>query len=897
MKVRSYERSALWRSAFSKKRNDPDELDRTALAAAFRELRDRAGMLVGEIHSILPQLTVHDLTHADTLWDVASEICGPEITLNPLEGFVLGASFLLHDAGMALAAYPNGLKDLENSAEWRDAVVSAWKKKGVEEPTDAQRAEPDKDIHNEAIFQVLRSRHASQAKTLATAIWTHPATGTRLALVPNDDLLDSYGELIGNISASHHWPLSEVARYFGDPTPASAAWPREWEVNGLFLACLLRCADACAIDETRAPSFLFAIRNPSGESKRHWAFQNKIYPAKRRDDALIFECKSPFLENESDDWWLCYDAIEIADTELRGSDALLTDRHYQPFATRRIIGAGDPAVLIQSIRVEGWKPVNTQPKISNPQSVIERLGGKALYGDRPIVPIRELIQNSVDAIRARRFLDVHFGHASNRDSAGLIAIEIRKIEDTSDYWIAVEDDGIGMSERVMTQSLLDFGNSFWSSATAAQLYPGLPSEKSFRPIGKFGIGFFSIFMYSDVATVMSHEFRGARDVWNILSFKHGVRARGNFSVGKTPDEIIHPDASTRIKIRVNRQFLFSLAEIDRRLEEIENETDLMLEKSITSKVAELVCALDVPVQYSFLGMTQAQLNDPPIYEKDSEYISRLLGNENLTELQKRFLVPLGSSEDRFYGYCGLNVTRSAHATLKSVGGLVNRERFGSREDIVGIAEYKVTTANREPDALAAPQEVIDAWVKEQIARVLCEPLSGLEREHAAYSLGNLGRDIRPIFAVTTSEGVLNLEETMFRFLECKAAIIPAERHGAGGIEYYYFSLPDKENGLYLGVADIEFNEFSLCPSWSDHFAMIPGQLKPDVVPGDYSSFWSTIINTLRDRSIGFKLSFRENFELGKYTGLDSLRHNIKNGDVVAGGAVKLTVDAAATDKG
>ena len=95
MKVRPYERSTLWRSAFAKRRNDPDERDRNALALAYGQLRERAGELVGEIHAIFPQLTVHDLTHADALWDVASEICGPNFDLNPLEGFVLGAEFSL----------------------------------------------------------------------------------------------------------------------------------------------------------------------------------------------------------------------------------------------------------------------------------------------------------------------------------------------------------------------------------------------------------------------------------------------------------------------------------------------------------------------------------------------------------------------------------------------------------------------------------------------------------------------------------------------------------------------------------------------------------------------------------------------------------------------------------
>jgi hypothetical protein len=341
MKVRPFERSALWRSAFVKKKGDPDERDREALAEAYRQLRERAGALVGEIHAVLPQLTVHDLTHADALWDVASEICGPNYRLNPLQAFVLGASFLLHDAGMALAAYPGGLSELKATAQYRDAIVAAWKKRGIDEPLGDQRENPPDDICDEATFQVLRARHASQAKVLATALWTHPETGRPMALVQNDDLLESYGELIGNISASHHWPITELARFFGDATPASAAWPRDWEVDGLVLACILRCADACAIDETRAPSFLFALRKPQGVSKRHWTFQNKLYPGKRRDDALVFESKSGFDDRQSEDWWLCFDAIGIADKELRGADALLSDRKRLPFLTRRVAGAND----------------------------------------------------------------------------------------------------------------------------------------------------------------------------------------------------------------------------------------------------------------------------------------------------------------------------------------------------------------------------------------------------------------------------------------------------------------------------------------------------------------------------------------------------------------------------
>jgi hypothetical protein len=892
MKVRPYDRSTLWRSAFAKVQDDPDERDREALANAYQQLRSRAGDLVNEIHRALPDLTVHDLNHSDTLWDVASEICGGEYKLNPLEGFVLGASFLLHDAGMALAAYPGGLKELEESVEWRDAVVSIWKKQGIEDPSDLQRADPNAEVRSEAIFQVLRARHASQAKTLATAVWKHPTTGVPLALVQNDDLLESYGELIGNISASHHWPLPEVARFFGDPTPASAAWPREWKVNSLLLACILRCADACAIDETRAPSFLFAIRKPIGHSKRHWAFQNKIYPARRREDGLVFESKSPFRASESEDWWVCFDAIDVADRELRDSDALLTDRYCNPFAVRRIVGASDPEVLVKTVRVEGWKPVNTQPKISDPQSVIERLGGKQLYGNNPMVPIRELIQNSVDAIRARRFLDLRFCPSGCDRFPGQILLEITHGE-AGEYWIAVEDNGIGMSERTITRSLLDFGNSFWSSPAAAELYPGLPSEKGFRPVGRFGIGFFSIFMYSDVAKVMSREFKGARDAWNVLSFEHGVRGRGNFSVETTPEEIRYADANTRIRIRVDDEFLWLLAKMNPMSAKTDEEKTKVFERAIISKVRDLVCALDVRVKLRFLNEPLMDLNDPLIYEKDLEAIWNFVFRESLfkEKNQKKMLAPMGHPPNPCYGFCGLNISDAFHSTMKSVGGFVMREPYGRMESIVGIAEYKITSANREPEDLAAPRDVIDDWVKDQIARVLREPLSDFEREDAARNLGLMFGDMRPLFFTRTSVGCLNLDEMIAALKDAKVAVFPVNVYRSEGVDEYNFSLPRIANEFQLSVPDIEFARFTVCPKWSTLSAIrkdASGLILNDVISGTYKDVWSTIINTLREAKIEFALNFQKGATIGKYIGLDSLRHDLKTGDDVVSNVIRIS---------
>ena len=81
---------------------------------------------------------------------------------------------------------------------------------------------------------------------------------------------------------------------------------------------------------------------------------------------------------------------------------------------------------------------------------------------------------------------------------GLIKVGFRS--DAEQTWLFVEDNGIGMSEQVLTGPLLDFGASFWRSPLAMEEFPGLMAA-GMHAIGRFGIGFFSVFMLGPVIRV------------------------------------------------------------------------------------------------------------------------------------------------------------------------------------------------------------------------------------------------------------------------------------------------------------------------------------------------------------------------------------------------------------
>ena len=234
---------------------------------------------------------------------------------------------------------------------------------------------------------------------------------------------------------------------------------------------------------------------------------------------------------------VAYDTIDAVDRELRDVDLLLQNCGRVVLKARRVKGAGSPENFARSVQARGWRPVDARLQVSDVPRIVKTLGGSKLNGNDPTVALRELIQNAVDAVQVRRMYE-------NRPvDWGLIKVGI--VSKGNEAWLVVEDNGIGMSEKILSGRLLDFGTTFWRSPLATEEFPGLIAA-GIHAKDRFGIGFFPVFMLGPIVRVYSRRCDKGRESGRILEFPGGTSARPILS--PAPDDPIPIDGGTRVEV-------------------------------------------------------------------------------------------------------------------------------------------------------------------------------------------------------------------------------------------------------------------------------------------------------------------------------------------------------------
>lgn len=702
----------LWRQAFQTPRSDSTPEEQEFFKNQYLAIRERAEQLVSRIAVDIPGLTVHDISHLDALWDTASSVAEGAVNVNPAEAFVLGASILLHDSAMSLAAYPGGLGELRATLAWKDAVARLALASEENSTGRFDVENPPDEIVRRVLPDVLRQLHAERAEELAQQVW-NSADGTPVYLVEDTDLRTFYGPTIGKIAHSHWWSVQRLEQEFPQDLGALATRTRN-RVDRLLLACLLRVSDALHLDSRRAPRFLRALTNPRGISALHWTFQERLARPHIELDAVVFTTGQPFGREDAEAWWLAYDTLNAVDRELHDVDLLLQERGREILKARRIKGAGSPEILARSVQTRDWRPVDARLQVSDVPRIVEHLGGSKLYGDKPTVALRELIQNAADAVQARRKFE------DRTEDWGRITVDL--VSRGDEYWLVVEDNGIGMSENVLTGPLLDFGTSFWLSPLAMAEFPGLMAA-GMHAIGRFGIGFFSVFMLGSVVRVYSRRCDRGKETGRLLEFRDGTSARPILSPWTVSPLPI--DGGTRVEVQLKKKPTESGGLLEVR-------SWFRQTNSLDALVGALAPNLDVAVAViSEKGLLPVAEPGDWLRIEDADLLCRLdpsINRENgdIAKASMTLMRTIEDSSGRVFGRAFVwpeRIIFSESYGWVTISGL----RASPLTNVAGVLLGEATTASRDSAKPLATKEAIAAWATEQ-GKLIAKSVRDEERQ-------------------------------------------------------------------------------------------------------------------------------------------------------------------------
>jgi hypothetical protein len=437
----------------------------SGLFTAFEQLCEVIRDQEKYIALVFPEYTPHDAKHhLDKLFVLADRVLGKALYsgLAPSEVIILGFALYSHDWGMAVS-----------SAE-KECLLNRGLNAGFsilpEEPQIARKFISD----------------AVSRGTLPDVAWadyvrqTHGLRGGVRIRKYLEPLGSTFADSVARVAEGHTLSLVEVR----DPERYPIRFSVLGEtVNLAALAAYVRIVDLLDIGDDRTPYALWKFVTPVNEfSRMEWAKHRALSPVSVRTDSSPRVVLIGGTTNDASVYAALGDLRSWIDDQFAASVAQLRamQMHYDPGLDSRIVW---------DITTSGFEPISVRFEFDRPK--VLTLLGKELYRRDPLAFLRELLQNSVDAIDARETLDLK--HDAKLE--GKIQIRIRSAK--PHLIVEWSDNGIGMDEEVLRSYFAYLGRSWYLGQEASRI-------GEIEPISQFGVGILSCF---GVSTSLSIETR------------------------------------------------------------------------------------------------------------------------------------------------------------------------------------------------------------------------------------------------------------------------------------------------------------------------------------------------------------------------------------------------------
>lgn len=421
------------------------------LVGMVNSAADKAGPLLERIPQTFKQYTDHNIRHSRNLIDLMGRFIPPETLerLNGLELAMLVLAALLHDFGMFVSEHEksDALKSVEfesflSGHHDRAVALEDARKKGdherVEIMQDSLLAEYFRRLHPERARKKVRENLSGE-------------------LVFGDVDISDY---VLDVCESHGWGVYEShdPKYLNKSVSRLVTNKPVYGVplNLQYLACCLRLADIMDFDRSRTPLVVF--QNLDFTDDKFWQEWNKHLSVKgwtinEREVAFRTECKHPSF------YVAVMEFLDWVDLELTESTRLITREAPKNIAERYQLNL-PPVVDRKQVEMEDKSYLAGGFHFQlEYESILKLLMDKSLYPD-PSLFLRELLQNSLDACRNRE------AHAKELTQESLYEPRIVIWDystDTENPRIVFQDNGTGMSRKIVENYFMRVGRSYYRS--------------------------------------------------------------------------------------------------------------------------------------------------------------------------------------------------------------------------------------------------------------------------------------------------------------------------------------------------------------------------------------------------------------------------------------------------
>lgn len=500
VQVTKVQETLLWKN-LSKR----DGEDACYLSANVVSLCDEATDRMKALPVYAPQYTLHDDRHSLRTTELMGLVLGSGVAqLNVIELALLILSAFFHDQGMVLSE--RELSSLEANKDFQ-LFRDNWR---LDHPNYRETAA---QMQSSFWAEARKEELAGKLAELDAAMLTDYVRKTH-GLRSVEFIRSSYGRdkriEVQNVNLSPF--LASLCE--SHTLPCDALIPRSgfrydeqigiYTLNMPFLAVVLRLADILDFDRDRTPEVLLrSIHFTSAVSLLEWEKHRSVEGWHISADLVRFtiRCKHPAYEAAARKY------MDWIDRELATSKEVCRkqprdlngyDLNLPTHVDRSQIEPKDDAYRFHDLEFSLSR-----------DEVVRLLMTDKLYGQTHLC-IRELLQNSLDALRYRRAL---FSEADVVWDEG--RVELRHYVHADGYEVLeCTDNGSGMDEEIIQNHLVRVGRSFYRSPFFERERNRLKtSGNDFDPCSQFGIGFMSCFMLGDRITITTRRDYGPGREW------------------------------------------------------------------------------------------------------------------------------------------------------------------------------------------------------------------------------------------------------------------------------------------------------------------------------------------------------------------------------------------------